>query len=295
MTLQKYADAARKVRRTSILKFHFAVTLFLTVAGLTSATAEPNIPHLWDQKERLPKPDLSKLERLRFLTTTDFAPFNFLDASGHLSGFHVDLARSICAELGVSDRCQIQALPWTELEGALQRGEGEAIIAGVSITAENRAKFSFSRPYLVFPGRFVTQGAKSWNEPIYDKVQGARVGVIAGSAHERMLRAIFGDVRVVTYARQEWLTADLKAGKLDAMFGDGMRLSFWLSGAEAANCCRFAGGPYVSPEFLGPGLAIATPKDRPELAPALDYALQAVSTKNTFAELYLRYFPVDFF
>ncbi|RUW60499.1 amino acid ABC transporter, partial [Mesorhizobium sp. M4B.F.Ca.ET.049.02.1.2] len=47
-------------------------------AGITFA-AEPQVPVLWDAKERLPKPDLSALPRLRFLTTTDFPPFNFLD------------------------------------------------------------------------------------------------------------------------------------------------------------------------------------------------------------------------
>ena len=94
------------------------------------------MPVLWDAKERLPKPDLSALPRLRFLTTTDFPPFNFLDGAGRLSGFHVDLARAICAELGIAEKCQIQALPWAELEGALQKGEGEAIIAGIAATPE---------------------------------------------------------------------------------------------------------------------------------------------------------------
>ncbi|TIT38712.1 MAG: amino acid ABC transporter, partial [Mesorhizobium sp.] len=37
---------------------------------LTSArAAEPQVPVLWDAKERLTKPDLSALPRLRFLTT----------------------------------------------------------------------------------------------------------------------------------------------------------------------------------------------------------------------------------
>ena len=50
---------------------------------------------------------------LRFITTTDFPPFSFIDASGRLSGFHVDLARAICAALEITDRCQIHALPWS--------------------------------------------------------------------------------------------------------------------------------------------------------------------------------------
>lgn len=259
------------------------------------AYAEPNIPHLWDAKERLPRPDLSQLSRLRFLTTTDFPPFNFLDATGRLSGFHVDLARAICKELGLMDRCQIQALPWAELDGALERGDGEAIIAGLSATAENRSKYGFSRPYLIFPARFATRTNKALTEPLYDKLQGLRVGVIAGSAHERWLRADFGNVKVITYAQQNWLNDDLKSGNIDAMFGDGMRISFWLGGKDAAGCCTFSGGPYLSPAYLGTGLAIATRNNEPDLTAAFDYALQAISTRAEFGELYLRYFPVDFF
>lgn len=272
------------------------LAVMLSVASASAAwPAEPQVPVFWDAKERLLKPDVAGLERLRFLTTTDFPPFNFIDGNGRLSGFHVDLARAICAELESAGKCQIQALPWSELDAALRGGEGEAIMAGIAVTADTRSKYAFSRPYLQFPGRFIMPRATAITEPIFDKIQGERIGVMAGSGHERMLRAYFGDVRVVTYSRQEWLYADLKAAKIQAAFGDGMRFAFWLAGSDAAGCCRFAGGPYLAPEYLGTGLAIATKADNPGLAAAFDYALHQISVKGVFAELYLRYFPVSFF
>ncbi|TIN63772.1 MAG: transporter substrate-binding domain-containing protein [Mesorhizobium sp.] len=259
----------------------------LPFADATRA-AEPQVPVLWDAKERLPKPDLSALPRLRFLTTTDFPPFNFLDGSGRLSGFHIDLARAICAELGIVEKCQIQALPWNDLDDALRKGEGEAIIAGIAATPESREKYAFSRSYLQFPARFIMPKAKAFTEPILDKLRSKRVGVIAGSAHEKMLRDYFSTVQVVPFDKAEDLYADLKAGRIDAAFGDGMRFAFWLG-------CRFAGGPYLAPEYLGSGMAIATRAGDPALAAAFDYALQEISIKGTFAEFYLRYFPVSFF
>ena len=265
-------------------------------AGTDSeSVAPPRIPIFWDSKERLAKPDLSALPRLRFLTTTDFAPFNFIDGDGRLSGFNIDLARAICAELDLAAKCQIQALPWAELDGALRRNEGEAILAGMAVTAESRAKYAFSRSYLQFPARFVMQKNKAVGEPLFDKLQGRRVGVIGGSQHERMLRDDFGKVEVQPYDKPEQLQADLKSGKIDAAFGDGMRLSFWLAGPDAAGCCRFAGGPYLAPEYLGTGMAIAVRPDDAALAAAFDYALQEISAKGIFAELYLRYFPVSFY
>jgi polar amino acid transport system substrate-binding protein len=270
----------------------------LLIAALPLAggrAAEPQVPVLWDAKERLPKPDLSALPRLRFLTTTDFPPFNFLDGAGKLSGFHIDLARAICAELGIVDKCQIQALPWGELEGALEKGEGEAIIAGIAATPQSRQTYAFSRSYLQFPARFIMPKSKAFAEPIFDKLRSKRVGVLAGSAHERMLRDYFNTVQIVSFDGPEALYSDLKAGKIDAAFGDGMRFAFWLGGSDAGGCCRFAGGPYLAPEYLGTGMAIATRADNPALAAAIDYALQEISMKGTFAEFYLRYFPVSFF
>jgi polar amino acid transport system substrate-binding protein len=290
-TCNGYANQGLRIAMALALSTSLAATLI----SQPGKAAEPEIPLLWDSKERLQKPDLSQLQRLRFLTTTDFAPFNFLDASGRLSGFHIELARAICDELGLADRCQIQAMPWAELDPAMRRGDGEAIIAGVAVTAENRQLYAFSRPYLIFPARFVTTNTRALAEPLYTKLNGLKVGVVTGSAHERMLRANFAEVQVVIFATQGEMTAALKANTIDAAFGDGMRLGFWLASADAANCCRFSGGPYIAPEFLGNGLAIAAPKDRPELAAAFDYALQAISAKGTFGELYLRYFPVSFF
>ncbi|MET0575505.1 MAG: transporter substrate-binding domain-containing protein, partial [Mesorhizobium sp.] len=256
---------------------------------------QPAIPVFWDARERLAKPDLTGVKRLRFLTTTDFPPFNFLDGSGRLTGFHVDLARAICTELEILDKCQIQALPWQELDTALAAKEGEAIIAGISVTAQTRDRYGFSRAYLQFPARFAVRSASPITEPLYTTSAGKRIGVVAGSAHERMLRDYFPEVQVVTYAKQDWVFDDLKAGKIDGTFGDGMRLAFWLSGSASGACCRFAGGPYLAPEYLGAGLAIAAGKDDPALTQMFDYALQQINVKGTFAELYLRYFPVSFF
>ena len=272
-----------------------ALPMVLPAALPPAAAAEPAIPLFWDLKERLPKPDLSALPRLRFLTTIDFAPFNYLDGAGRLSGFHVDLARAICAELDIAPKCQIQALPWDELDGALSGDQGEAIIAGIGVTAQNRERYAFSRVYLHFPARFVAAKGDAVSEPLAPKIAGSRIGVLAGSAHERMLRAFFPEVRVVTYSRPSWMFEDLKQRKIAGVFGDGMRLAFWLAGAEADGCCRFSGGPYLSTAFLGQGLAIAAEPGDPTLVAAFDYALQQIAAKGIFAELYLRHFPVSFY
>ncbi|WP_246727898.1 transporter substrate-binding domain-containing protein [Chelativorans sp. Marseille-P2723] len=271
------------------------ILLFAVLSCTGQTAAQQAIPYQWDARERIAKPDLSALTRLRFLTTTDFFPFNFIDEGGHLAGFHVDLSRAICTALDILDRCQIQAVPFDELASALEKGEGEAIVAGLAVTRQNRENFLFSRSYLQFPARFVTRKDADVREPLTEWLAGKRVGVVEATAHEEMLRDFFPGVEPVLLTNEAELIRSLAGSKLDAVFADGMRLGFHLADGEGHACCAFAGGPYLAPEYLGQGLAIAVRRDTPVLAAAIDYALWSIETSGGFDELYLRYFPVGFY
>lgn len=272
-----------------------AILLAALVVATPAIAQNTQIPGFWDARERLERPQITNLPRLRFLTTVDFPPFNMLDVNGQLVGLNVELARDICRRLALDAVCQIQALPWDELIPALENGEGEAIIAGLAPTVELREKLTFSRPYLKFPARLVTTRSAALAEPIYRSVAGKRVGVVRGSTHEAMLRDLFSDTQPVVFPHFEAMVENLQAGEIDAAFSDGMRLAFWLDADERDDCCGFAGGPYLVPEYTGQGLTIAVDRDNAALAKALDSALREIDASGRFAELYLRYFPVSFF
>jgi len=271
--------------------------LALMVFGSGSATIAQDIriPNFWDKTERFAKPDVNTLSRLRFLTTTDFPPFNFIDRKKRLSGFHVDLARSICEELDLLNRCQIQALPWDELQEALEKGEGEAIIAGLEVTDETRKVFDFSRAYLHIPGRFITRKDAGISAPVYDALFRKKTAVVQGSAHEAYFAKIFADRTAEVFATREEALKALQDSNVDAVFSDALSLSFWLGSAASKDCCIFIDDAFQSRVFFGNGLSIALPKDRPELVQAMNYALKEISQKGKFAELYLRYFPLGLY
>lgn len=277
----------------------FAVLLLLlglNMAVLSSARAqEIFIPNYWDENERFVKPDPNQIPRLRFLTTTDFPPFNFIDRKKRLSGFHIDLAREICSELDVLNRCEIQALPWNDLSLALEKKEGDAILAGHSITLDTRKMFTFSRPYLRIPARFVVLSESGLKSPVYDTLFRRKTAVIANSAHAKYFEQVFANRTAVVFpTRQAALDALLKK-EVDAVFSDSLSLSFWMSSATARNCCSFLDGAFESQSFFGAGLAVAVGKDNQDLADAMNYALSQINRKGTFAELYLRYFPVGLY
>jgi polar amino acid transport system substrate-binding protein len=233
--------------------------------------------------------------RIRFITTVDFPPFSFLDQTSRLAGFHIDLARAICAELEVLARCQIQALPWNELPGALRTGQAEAIISGIAMTPESRMEYSFTRAYLTLPARFAARKEIAGPQTSAATLAQKRVGVIEGTAHEAMLRDWFPDIKPVTFSRHEWMFDALKTGSVDAVFGDALQFSFWLASRSAEECCGFLDGPYVSRAHLGEGLAIAVSPRNARLALAFDHALASLNRNGRFAELYLRWFPNGLF
>lgn len=291
------------MRHTGISSFKtsglVALALLLAAVNPASLAAQErgpvDLPILFDTRERIARPDVSGIVRLRFLTTVDFPPFNFIDQTGKLAGFHVDLVREICRELALTEKCQIQAVTFPELEKALTDGNGEAVAAGVAVTTDLRKRFAFSRPFMRLPARFAVAKKAAPSGETAAALDGKRVGVVAASAHEAMLKAFFPRVQAEAFPDRAALLAALKDGKVEAVFGDGMQLAFWTSGSESAGCCRLFDGPFLSETFLGEGLTLMFRKEDAALAGAVDHALLALSRNGRLQEIYLRYFPINLY
>ncbi|SMF42503.1 polar amino acid transport system substrate-binding protein [Xaviernesmea oryzae] len=275
----------------NLLQLFLAAGGFLVCGGRGHAADGNALPLMFDARERLSRPDLSEVVRVRILTTVDFPPFNFADQTGRLAGFNVDLAREICTELKIETKCQIQALPFEELEKALESGAGEAVMAGIAVTQERRQRFAFSRPYLGVPARFARNLAAKIGGDTAAALAGRPVGVARGTAHELMLKAFFPKVDAKPFDTYEAMLEELKAGKVDAVFSDGLRLPFWVAGEASAKCCALFDGPYLSEKFLGEGLSVMLRKGDPTLVAAFDQALGTLSRNGRLQDIYLRYFP----
>lgn len=272
-----------------------AVLLVACLAVTPVRSQETDLPILFDARERLVRPDVSTVLRLRFLTTTDFPPFNFTDQSGRLSGFHIDLARALCEELGLQTRCQIQALPYGQLVSALEAGQGEAVMAGVAVTPELRERFNFTRPYLLLPARFLIQSDTVLSRQDAEALFGRKVGVVQETAHAAMLKTFFPDIEAVAFEDQDALMKALKEKQVPAVFADALQLSFWMMSPAASSCCRFLDGPFLSERHLGEGMTIMVRGQDGALMAALESALAALSKDGRLEEIYLRYFPAGLF
>jgi polar amino acid transport system substrate-binding protein len=226
---------------------------------------------------------------LRFLTTGDFPPFNFYDEDGVLTGFNVDLARAICLQLEVT--CEISERPWANLMPSLERSEADAVIAGHAVTAQALQKVAFSDRYFHTPGRFAMRKRSSGLTTTPEGLEGKRIAVASGTAHEAFVRQFFRGSRVRAFDNPDIAREALKAGEVDVVFDDAISLSFWINGTSSEQCCSFSGGAYLEPRFFGDGMAIALARDDPKLKADVNNALAEVRASGRFIELVTRYFP----
>jgi polar amino acid transport system substrate-binding protein len=267
--------------------------------GLPAAAAEDGVvqprsvivPGFWDPRRRPERPDLSRIQAIRFLTELDYPPFDYAGPDGNPAGFNVDLARLLCDEIKTT--CTVQARRFDTLLDALADNRGDAVIASIAPTAETRRRADFTDPYYRTPARFVARVDSPIGEVLPELLEGKKIAVVAGTAHEVYLKRMFTEAEVRSYPNAEAARAALRNNEVDLMFGDGIALSFWLNGTDSGGCCAFRGGPFLESRFFGEGIGIAVKRGNDLMRQALNWALFRQWEKGSFTDLWLRYFPIS--
>jgi polar amino acid transport system substrate-binding protein len=249
------------------------------------------VPGFWDPRRRPERPDLTRITIVRFLTETDYPPFNFAGPDGAPAGFNIDLARLICEELKVP--CTVQMRRFDTLIKALDDRSGDAVIASFSETPQMRARVDFTDPYYRTPARFVSRRDVEIDDVRPQSLEGRKVAVVAGTAHEAYLKTLFTEVALTPYPNADAARFALKQGEVDLLFGDGISLAFWLNGTDSGNCCVFRGGPYLESRYFGEGVGIAVRRGNDLLRQAFNWALFQLWERGQFTDLWLRYFPIS--
>ena len=214
-----------------------------------------------------PAPEPETVEReaprrvaIRFLTDSDFPPFNYFDEDNVLTGFNVDVARAICLELDAA--CDIQVRPWAALLPALAKGEAEAVIASHSVNAQRRSRSSTSPTATISrrPASPASAGPPSstsrpraWRERGSPSPKGPRTRPTCAPSS--------ATARSACSKPSSWPATRSIVGAVDLLFDDGISLAFWLNGTASRACCEFKGGPFAEPKYFGDGIGIAVKRD----------------------------------
>ncbi len=274
---------------------HALVALCLLVVGPTPSSAQsrpqPTVGAVSADPTGAGAPKSeNRRAAIRFLTDTDYPPFNYYNEDGTLTGFNVDLAKAVCLELSAA--CDIQVRPWDDLVMAVKRGDADAVIASHAITPRLLQDVAASDRYYHTPARFVGLKGTANIEITPAGLDGRRIAVTKGTSHEAYLRTFFTLSNIQVFENVD-LTRDAVRNKsADLLFDDGISLVFWLNGEASKLCCEFKGGPFIEARYFGDGIGILLNRDDPQLRTLINAALRRVRETGRQEELMLRYFPL---
>ena len=228
----------------------------------------------------------AKSQKLRIGTEGAYPPFNYTDESGRLTDFDVDIALALRARMDVD--CEFVLHDWEELIPSLRAGRFDAIAASMSITTKRRLLVSFTEKYYSNVVRFVARKGSGFDpaDPAGRTIGAARATI----ASDWLEQNLAGAATIRLYTSQEELLRDLVAGRLDAIFGDGLGSHAWLEGPEGGD---FA---FVSEGYrLDEGIGIAVRKEDTDLLRPLNEALRAILSDGTYETINGRYFPFSIY
>jgi len=261
----------------------------------SAEAAEPSgpykLPRFRQTESGTRPPVFAEGMRLRLLADADFPPFSFATGGGGAAGLAVELALAACEAAKVS--CEVILKPYAELRSAFASDGGDAIIAGPHLDDAILSKAQVTRPWFKTLGRFVVQTGSPLTAPGAKALAGKRIGAARNSQHAAWLAAYYGDSEVVTFDNEPAAFEALRSGGIDALFGDDLRLIYWVVGSDARGCCKLLGGAFVDPAYFTRNLSFVVQGGRPDVRQALDYGLDKAQDSGTTEQLFNRYVPLD--
>jgi His/Glu/Gln/Arg/opine family amino acid ABC transporter permease subunit len=215
--------------------------------------------------------------RLRVGIDATYPPFGIAEG-GELTGFDVDIARSIARELGIE--AELINASFDGAFAALQNGNFDVVISAVTITPERRATLLFSDPYIAAGQQIMVRGDSVITGP--DNLAGRTVGVQVNTTAQFAMEKRPG-VTIAKYNTIDLALLDLQNGRVDAVASDGPVLRYMVRSNFPG--LKAAGAEYTDEQF---GVVLARTSD--DLRRAVNAALWRMQESGEYARIYGKWF-----
>jgi octopine/nopaline transport system substrate-binding protein len=251
-------------------------------------------------------------EKVKIATEGAYPPWNFVDASGNLVGFEIDLAQDLCARMNVA--CEIVPQKWRGIIKGLNAGKYDAIMAAMSITEERKKLVTFSRNYAGTPNVFIMRKDNPAADfrtglerltlddinpaeqdaivAIVQEFKGKIIGVQVATTHANFADEYLGNhAEIRIYDFQHTIDLELYQGRLDAVIGD---YAYWqpLIQSEQGKEYKIV-GPQMTGGPFGGGVGVAIRKKDQDLADMFSRAITLMIRDGSLKKLAIKWFNYD--
>ena len=214
-------------------------------------------------------------------TDTVFAPFEFTDESGAFVGIDVDLLDAIAKDQGFE--YELQSLGFDAALVAVQSGQADGVIAGMSITDERKETFDCSDAY--YDADVTMAVAAGSSIASYDDLNGKKVAVKTatnGSDYAKSIADQYG-FDIVEFKDSPTMYQDVITGNTVACFEDYPVMAYNIkqgAGMEMPEGTTAAGSSY--------GFAVQKGQNA-ELLEMFNKGLADIKANGTYQEIVDKY------
>ncbi len=218
---------------------------------------------------------------LKVGTNADFAPFEFQDENGkEYQGFDMDLIRAIGEEMGY--KVEISNIQFDGLIPAIQAGNIDVAITGMTINEERKQNVLFSDPYYKSGLSIIV--AKDNNDiKTFQDLKGKKVAVQIGTTSAAEVNKI-GGVEVKEFNSSADTFMELRAKGVDAVVNDRPVNDYYILKSGETNVKALPG--LLTSEDYG----IAFAKNNTELQGKVNEALKKLHENGKYDEIFTKWF-----
>lgn len=216
---------------------------------------------------------------LNVATDTSFVPFEFKDG-GSYTGFDIDLWKAIADKLDV--KYKLQPMDFNGILPALQTGQVDAALAGITITDERKQAIDFSDGY--YDSGFSIM-VKSDDDSIknWDDLAGKTVAMKTGTSAAEWAKKNLTDTTIKLFPNIDNAYLELQAGGVDAAIHDTPNVMYYINKNGNGKVKKV--GDQESAQQYG----IAFPKGS-DMTAKVNKALKELKSDGTYNKLYKKWF-----
>lgn len=158
---------------------------------------------------------------------SSFAPFVFQDSNNKYTGIDMDLIKAIAKDQGFT--IEITNPGFDAALNAVQSGQADGMIAGMSVTDARKETFDFSEPY--YTANAILSIKETSTITSYKDLKGKTVGVKNGTASQTFLTKSQSkyDYKIKTFADASSMYDSLNSGSVDAVMDDEPVVKYSIS------------------------------------------------------------------